>query len=101
VHPHTLKSPMAALPGLRQYKIIHHDDRLHVLIVLRDGTPADELPERIEATLGSALLAAGVANPQLEVSIVTELPRAASHSAKFKLIESHSATDSAVPTPTS
>jgi phenylacetate-CoA ligase len=101
VHPHTLKSPMAALPGLRQYKIIHHNDRLQVLIVLRDGTPADELSGRVETTLGSALIAAGVANPQLDVSIVTELPREHSHSAKFKLIESHSATGSAVPTPTS
>jgi phenylacetate-CoA ligase len=101
VHPHTLKSPMAALSGLRQYKIIHHDDRLQVLIVLRDGTPADELPERIEETLGSALLAAGVANPQLDVSIVTELPREHSHSAKFKLIESHGVTGAAAPTPAS
>ena len=88
VHPHTLKSPMAALPELRQYKIVHDDDGLHVLVVLRDAAPADDVSSRIDATLRSELLAAGVADTRLEVSIVAELPREEGHSAKFKLIES-------------
>ncbi|MGO9319852.1 MAG: phenylacetate--CoA ligase family protein [Solirubrobacteraceae bacterium] len=88
VHPHTLKSPMAALPELRQYKIVHDQDGLHVLVMLRDAVPADEVSGRLDATLRSELLAAGVADPRLDVSIVDELPREPGHSAKFKLIES-------------
>jgi phenylacetate-CoA ligase len=88
VHPHVLKSPMAALPDLRQYKIIYCDDVLHVLVVLRDAALADEVSRRIHTTLRSELLAVGVADPRLDVSIVAELPRDQGHSAKFKLIES-------------
>jgi len=99
VHPHTLKSPMAALPELRQYKIIHDDDGLHVLLVLRDAAPAHEVSRRIDATLRSKLLAAGVADPRLEVSIVAELPRERGHSAKFKLIESRTSSSAAAPAP--
>ncbi len=99
VHPHTLKSPMAALPELRQYKIIHDDDGLHVLVVLRDAAPADEVSQRIEETLRSSLVAAGVADPRLDVTIVAELPREQGHSAKFKLIESRAISSAMTPTP--
>jgi phenylacetate-CoA ligase len=88
VHPHTLKSPMAALPELRQYKIVHDDDGLHVRVVLRDAAPGEEICRRIDATLRSELLAAGVANPRLDVAVVAELPREQGHSVKFKVIES-------------
>ncbi len=96
VHPHTLKSPMVALPELRQYKIIHDDGGLHVLVVLRDAAPTDQACRRIDTTLRSELLAAGVADPGLDVTIVAELPREQNPSAKFKLIESHT-TSSAPP----
>jgi phenylacetate-CoA ligase len=88
LHPLALRSPMAALPELRQYKIIHDDDGLHVLVVLRDALPGNEISRRVDATLRSKLLAAGVASPRLDVAIVAELPREEGHSAKFKLIES-------------
>jgi len=99
VHPLTLRSPMAGIPELRQYKIIHDDDGLHVLIALRDAAPADEVSRRIDAVLRSKLLAAGVADPRLDVSIVAELPREQGHSAKFKLIESRTGSSTATPTP--
>ncbi len=99
VHPHTLKSPMAALPELRQYKIVHNQDGLHVLVVLRDAVPVDEVARRIDATLHSELLAAGVADLRIDVSIVDELPREQGHSAKFKLIESRTSPGAAAPAP--
>ncbi len=99
VHPLTLRSSMAALPGLRQYKIVHDDDGLHVLVVLRDAVPGEEISRRVDATLRSKLLAAGVASPRLEVAIMAELPREQGHSAKFKLIESRFSSSSAIPAP--
>ncbi len=88
VHPLTLRSPMSALPGLRQYKIVHDDDGLHVLAVLRDAVAREEVCRRVDATLRSQLLAAGVASPRLDVAVVAELPREQGHSGKFKVIES-------------
>lgn len=88
VHPLTLRSPMAALSELRQYKIIHDDRGLHVLVVPRDAVPVDEVSRRIDTKLRSALLDAGVHDPRLEVAIVAELPREQGPGAKFKLIES-------------
>jgi phenylacetate-CoA ligase len=88
VHPLTLRSPMSALPGLRQYKMILDDDGLHVLLVLRDAVAGEEICRRVDATLRSVLLAAGVASPRLEVAVVAELPREQAHSGKFKVVES-------------
>lgn len=88
VHPLTLRSPMAALPELRQYKIVHDRTGLHVLVALRDGVAADNAARRIDAILRTKLQDAGVADPRLEVRIVHELPREPGHSVKFKLIES-------------
>ncbi len=99
VHPHTLKSPMVALPELRQYKIIHDDGGLHVLVVLRDGAAEDGVSQRVDAMLRSKLLAAGVADPRLEVKIMPELPREQGPSAKFKLIESRTSPGTAPPAP--
>jgi len=95
VHPLTLRSPMAALSELRQYKIIHDDRGLHVLVVPRDAVPVDEVSRRIDTKLRSALLDAGVHDPRLEVAIVAELPREQGHSAKFKLIESRTSSSAA------
>jgi phenylacetate-CoA ligase len=99
VHPHVLKSPMAALGELRQYKIVHDDDGLHVLVMLRDAAPVDEVSRRIEQTLRSKLLDAGVADPKLDVAVVAELPREQGHSAKFKLIESRAGPGAATQAP--
>jgi phenylacetate-CoA ligase len=88
VHPLTLRSPMAAVRELRQYKIVHDGDGVHVLVVLRDAVAAQETQRRIDATLSARLADAGVADARLEVTIVAELPREPGHSAKFKLIES-------------
>ena len=99
VHPHTLKSPMVALAELRQYKIVHDDEGLHVLVVLRDGAAGDEVSQRVDAMLRSKLLDAGVADPRLEVKIVAELPREQGPSAKFKLIESRTSPGAAPPAP--
>ena len=99
VHPLTLRSPMAALPELRQYKMIHDDEGLHVLLVPREATPGQELSRRVDATLRSKLLAAGVASPRLDVTIVAELPREQGHSAKFKLIESRISSSAVTPMP--
>jgi phenylacetate-CoA ligase len=88
VHPHTLKSAMAAQAQLRQYKIVQDGHGLRVLAALRDGVHAEDAVTRIEASLRSALLAAGAADVPLDVTIVAELPPAEGIAGKFKVIES-------------
>jgi hypothetical protein len=90
---------MAGIPELRQYKIVHDDDGLHVLLVLRNAAPADEVSRRVDATLCSKLLAADVADPRLDVTVVAELPHEQGHSAKFKLIESRTSPGAATQAP--
>jgi phenylacetate-CoA ligase len=90
VHPLTLRSPMAALPELRQYKIVHDEEGVHVLVTLRDGVAAQEASQRIEAMLRGALHGAGV-DPQLNIATVAELPPDPGHGAKFKVIEARPA----------
>jgi phenylacetate-coenzyme A ligase PaaK-like adenylate-forming protein len=98
VHPLTLRSPMAALPELRQYKIVHDHDGLHVLVTLRDGVAADQAAQRIEEALCAKLLAADVADPCLDVTVVPELARDQGHAGKFKLIESRITPTTTTPT---
>ncbi|MGA2471479.1 MAG: hypothetical protein ABSG64_12425 [Solirubrobacteraceae bacterium] len=88
VHPYTLQSTMAALPELRQYKIVNDPTGLHVLVRVRDGSDAQELSRRIELELRQQLQAAGVAAPRLDVTVVEEIPRQHGHAAKFTQIES-------------
>jgi hypothetical protein len=88
VHPLTLQTPIEALPELRHYKVVHDHDGLHVLVTLRDGVDAEQASQHLEATLRTALLAADVSDPSLDVTILSGLPRDQRHSAKFKLIES-------------
>ena len=87
VHPLTLRSPMAAFPELRQYKIVQDHDGLHVIAALRDGVAEDGAAQRIRATLSGSLFAAGVAVPRLEITIVPEVPRDHGVHGKFKVIE--------------
>jgi len=88
VHPLTLQAPMEALAELRQYKIVHDHDGLHVFVALRDGVAAEQVSQRVDAKLRTALLALNVPDPRLDVTIVSELPRDQRPGAKFKLIES-------------
>ena len=87
---------MASFSELRQYRIVHDDDGLHVQVVLRDGIAPAQAAERIAATLEAKLRALAVADGRLDVVVVAELPRAQGPSAKFKLIESR-VSSSAVP----
>ena len=88
LHPYTLQSTMAALPELRQYKIVNDPTGLHVLVRVRDGSDPQEVSRRIELELRHKLQAAGVAAPRLNVTVVEEIPRQHGHAAKFTQIES-------------
>jgi putative adenylate-forming enzyme len=88
VHPITLRSPFARMPDVRQYKVLHDDDGLHLLLVARDLARPGEVASRARDALAKALVDAGAEPPPILVETVEAIPRDEGHGAKFKLVES-------------
>jgi putative adenylate-forming enzyme len=88
VHPLTLRSPLAALPELRQYRIVHDADGLDVEVVLRADVDPQQAAAQVADGLHIQLSAIGVVPPPIHVRTVDRVARAASPAAKLKLIES-------------
>jgi phenylacetate-CoA ligase len=87
VHPHRLRAPFVALPDVRQYQVVHGEQRLRVRVVLRDSAPAD-ISSRIRAALARALEDAGAVVPLIELEPVAQLEREPGEGAKLKLVKS-------------
>jgi putative adenylate-forming enzyme len=84
VHPIAIRSPLAGVPELRRYKVVHDRDGLHVRLELRSG--GDEVAQHVARLLRERLAEAGAAiEPRVE--IVDRLADD-SVSGKFRLIES-------------
>jgi phenylacetate-coenzyme A ligase PaaK-like adenylate-forming protein len=88
VHPLALRSALAGIPGLDQYKVVHDDRGLHVRATLRPGTRGDQTAGRIGAQLRERLAALGAASPAVEVELLASLADARDSAGKFKLVES-------------
>jgi phenylacetate-coenzyme A ligase PaaK-like adenylate-forming protein len=86
VHPLVLRSPLAKVAELRQYKIVHDDDGLFVEAVLAPGAGQATCAE-IAAKLRDALETAGAAGVRVDVTQVAAIERHAG-SGKAKLVES-------------
>ena len=85
VHPLVIRSPLATLAGLREYRVVLDRDGLTIEAVLAFGGESDAA--RIPALLGAALEQCGVASPPVRVRPVAEIARNPI-SGKKKLVES-------------
>jgi phenylacetate-CoA ligase len=85
VHPVTLRSPLAGVAALSQYRIVYGAGELRVKAVIA-GTDGQRVCHEIETDLGAALAKRGVEVPPIVVETVAEIPRHAS-SGKHKVIE--------------
>jgi hypothetical protein len=83
-----MRSPLTRLAEVRQYRVVHDLDGLHVLVVVRDGVPGDQVVGHVREALTSTLVAAGASPPPLDVMVVDTLRRDQGHGAKYKLVES-------------
>ena len=88
VHPLVLRSPMAAVPGLREYRILHDDRGLHVRVALRPGFNVDDVTAAIRRGLSDAVTALGAAAPDVSVDVVERIDDGRDSAGKFRLIES-------------
>jgi phenylacetate-CoA ligase len=89
VHPLVLRSPMAAVPGVRQYRILHHERGFHVRVALQSGFGVDDTTAAIRRGLSSAITALGATRPEIGIEVVDRIEDGRDAAGKFRLIESH------------
>lgn len=85
VPPVTLRSPLAGVGALSEYRIVYGAGELRVKAVLT-GTDGHQTCREIETGLGAALAERGVQVPPILVESVAKIPRHP-HSGKHKVIE--------------
>jgi phenylacetate-CoA ligase len=83
LHPLALRSPLAAVAGLRQYRIVHERGALLIEVVTADA----EVPATVARAVGGALEKSGAGDVAVTVRRVEAIVRHAA-SGKLKLIES-------------
>jgi phenylacetate-CoA ligase len=88
VHPLVLRSPMAAVPGVREYRILHDERGFHVRIAVRPGFQVDDTTVAIRRGLRDAVTALGAVEPEVSVDVVERIEDGRDSSGKFRLIES-------------
>lgn len=67
VHAIAVRSPMATVPGLQRYQVVHDAEGLHVRVLLRVDAPDGTLGE-IGRRVRAALAGAGAAPPPIDVT---------------------------------
>ncbi|HET6571727.1 MAG TPA: hypothetical protein VFG58_09595 [Solirubrobacterales bacterium] len=85
VHPVTLRSPLAGIAALSEYRIVYRAGELRIEAVLT-GSDGRQACREIESSLGAALAEGGAQPPPIHVESVTEIPRHP-HSGRHKAIE--------------
>ena len=88
VHPLALRTALAAIPGLAQYKVVHDRDGLHVRVALRPAADPAGTVRQVRDRLADKLAAQGVARPSIEVELRDHLQDERDTAGKFKLVES-------------
>jgi phenylacetate-CoA ligase len=88
VHPLALRSALAGIPGLAQYKVVHDTDGLHVRTALRPDADGEQTVRLVQERLAGRLAAQGVARPAVLVELRDNLQDERDTAGKFKLVES-------------
>lgn len=84
VHPLTLRSPLAAVAGLRQYRIVHDRGAIAIEVV---AEPGHDVAADVRVAVAGALDRRGVVAPSISVDRVERIERHPG-SGKAKLVES-------------
>ena len=88
VHPLALRTALAGIPGLAQYKVIQDRDGLHVRVALRPGADPADAAHLVATRLAAKLTAQGATRPAIEVELRDTLQDERDTAGKFKLVES-------------
>jgi putative adenylate-forming enzyme len=88
VHPLALRTALAGIPGLAEYKVVHDGDGLHVRAALRPDAVPTQTVRQVADRLAEKLAAQGVAGPAVQVELRDDLRDERDTAGKFKLVES-------------
>jgi phenylacetate-CoA ligase len=88
VHPLALRTALAGIPGLAQYKVVHDADGLHVRVALRPGADPAEAVHLVTTRLADKLAAQGATRTSVQVELRDTLQDERDTAGKFKLVES-------------
>ncbi|TCM49014.1 phenylacetate--CoA ligase family protein [Kribbella sp. VKM Ac-2568] len=88
VHPLALRSAMATVADLAQYRILHEGTKLTVSATLRADAAPEPAVAAITERLGAKLAALGVEGMQLDVRLVPRIEEGRDAAGKFRIIES-------------
>ena len=88
VPPIAVRSPLAGFAGVRQYRVVHDDEGLHVDAALRTGVAIDATVHDVRAALQRGLSELGADGVDVDVRVVDALARDPGPANKFKLVES-------------
>jgi phenylacetate-coenzyme A ligase PaaK-like adenylate-forming protein len=86
VHPIHLRSPLAGMPAVVQYQVVHEPDRLAITLALAREAAPEATARDVERTLAAALHALGAAPLPIRVRVVPRIEREGG-AGKFKLIK--------------
>jgi phenylacetate-coenzyme A ligase PaaK-like adenylate-forming protein len=88
VHPLALRSAMATVADLAQYRILHEGTKMTVSATLRAGAAPEPAAAAITDRIGAKLAALGVEGVQLDVRLVPRIEEGRDAAGKFRIIES-------------
>jgi phenylacetate-coenzyme A ligase PaaK-like adenylate-forming protein len=88
VHPLALRTALAGIPGLAQYKVVHDADGLYVRVALRPGADPAEAVHQVTTRLAGKLAAQGATRTTVQVELRDTLQDERDTAGKFKLVES-------------
>jgi phenylacetate-CoA ligase len=88
VHPLALRTALAGIPGLAQYKVVHDADGLHVRVALRPGADPAEAVHLVTTRLADKLAAQGATRTSVQAELRDTLQDERDTAGKFKLVES-------------
>jgi phenylacetate-CoA ligase len=87
LHPVRVGEPFAAVPDVRQFRVLHDESGIVVRLVLREAAAADTT-QRVRSALLAELEASGALPPPLRVEAVAELRREPGPAGKFRVVKS-------------
>jgi len=88
VHPIHVRDSLGALPEIKEYSVVHDDDRITATIVLRAGAAGEDITIKLTDNLRTRLESLGARCPEITVRCVDRIERDPSTMGKLKLVRS-------------
>jgi phenylacetate-coenzyme A ligase PaaK-like adenylate-forming protein len=89
VHPIHFRSTLGLLQEIKQYQVVHEEDRIYISAVLRQGASGEEAASKIKDQLRGNVESLGAKCPDIHVQFVDRIERDPGKMGKLKLVKSN------------